>query len=91
VPSALDAAGRGSTFVVAMETDLYLELTDGGVLRWRRCAHCGETLGNDAARARGFDPPCEGWARTDPQAARRLRATRIAHDRASLRAVSPFA
>jgi hypothetical protein len=74
-----------------MATDLYLELTAGGVLRWRRCAHCGAVLGDDAARAWGFDSACAIWARTNPHRARRVRATRIAHDRASLAPVSPFA
>jgi hypothetical protein len=82
---------REPTLPCAMETDLYLELTAGGVLRWRRCAHCGSILVDDAARARGFDRACGIWARTNPHEARRVRATRIARDRESLAAVRPVA
>ena len=69
-----------------METDLYLELAPGGLLRWRRCALCGEPLADDGSRRRGFDPACVPWAQTHPAEARRVRAKGIAHDRAALSA-----
>jgi hypothetical protein len=73
-----------------METDLFLELTPGGVLRWRRCARCGEPLDDDSARRHGFDSICLRWAGADPQRARRTRAKRIADDRVALAVASPF-
>lgn len=74
-----------------METDLYLELAPGGVLRWRRCAPCGETLADDGSRRRGFDPVCVTWAQRNPTEARRVRANGIAHDRVALGTVVPLA
>ncbi|HEX2102168.1 MAG TPA: hypothetical protein VHF51_00840 [Solirubrobacteraceae bacterium] len=71
----------------AMETDLYLELAPGGLLRWRRCARCGSPLADDVSRRRGFDTACVGWAQQHPQEARRARAKGIAHDRAALSAM----
>jgi hypothetical protein len=88
-PDARIAAGAGIP-CGAMEMDLYLELTPGGVLRWRRCASWGTILVDDAARARGFDGPCTVWAHTHPHEARRIRATRIARDRETLPAAGPF-
>jgi hypothetical protein len=73
-----------------METDLFLELSPHGALRWRRCARCGEPLGDDRARRHGFDRACLRWAGAHPQLARRARAKRIADDRAALSVASPF-
>jgi hypothetical protein len=73
-----------------VEIEPYLELAPGGVLRWRRCALCGEPLDDDGSRRRGFDTGCAGWAQTHPAEARRARARGIAHDRVALRAATPF-
>jgi len=74
-----------------METDLYLELAPGGLLRWRRCALCGGPLSDDGSRRRGFDTTCVAWAHTHPLEARRVRARGIAHDRAALSAARTLA
>jgi len=74
-----------------METDLYLELAPGGLLRWRRCARCGESLGDDGSRRRGFDASCVSWAQAHPVEARRVRAKGVAHDRVALSSVGSLA
>jgi hypothetical protein len=73
-----------------MKPDAYLELGPDGLLRWRRCARCGEPLADDGSRRRGFDSACVSWARERPEDARRARARAIAHDRAALVAPSPL-
>jgi hypothetical protein len=70
-----------------MESDLYLELAPGGLLRWRRCALCGGPLADDGSRRRGFDTACVTWAQAHPLEARRVRARGIARDRAALSAL----